>query len=457
MFVKAEKYHKGSKQCMGKPANGMTVSGQVTKSTRVRLRMLLLIFVSVVINYMDRSNISIVAPVLSKELDLDSIRMGLIFSAFGWTYMSFQIPGGWLVDKIRPRVLYPSMMGAWSVVTSLQALVQGFVGLFSMRLAMGILEAPSFPTNNKVVTTWFPERERARAISFYTSGQFVGLAFLTPILVFIQDAFGWRGMLFITGLIGLAWSVVWYFFYRDSKESSLANAEELDYIREGGGLADRVGGKQPSGGARLNFNWGQLKVILTTRNMWGVFIGHTCITTTLWFFLTWFPTYLVRYRHMGFIKMGLWASVPFIAAFVGVLCSGQISDAIVRRGADIGTARKIPVISGLLLSMSIVGANYVQDQSLIMLFMTLAFLGNGLSSIGWTFVSAMAPAGMIGLTGGIYNFIGNSSAIFVPIIIGYLVRNGNFEPAIVFISCCALVGVFSFLFLVTDVKRIDLA
>lgn len=437
---------------MDSTKNEMNVQAQETKPTRVRLGMLALVFICVVINYMDRSNISIVAPVLSKELDLNSVQMGLIFSAFGWTYMGFQIPGGWLVDKIKPRILYPLMLGIWSLVTSLQALIQGFGGLFGMRLAMGVLEAPSFPTNNKVVTTWFPEQERARAISFYTSGQFVGLAFLTPVLVFIQHAFGWRGMLFITGLVGLLWSFVWYHYYRDPADSTKANEAELAYIREGGGL-----GKEQRGGPKPKFSWSQLKVILSTRNMWGVFIGHTCITATLWFFLTWFPTYLVRYRHMDFIKMGLWASVPFIAAFIGVLCSGQISDAIVRRGADIGTARKIPVICGLMLSMSIIGANYVEDQSMIMLFMTLAFLGNGLSSIGWTFVSAMAPAGMIGLTGGIYNFIGNSSAIFVPIIIGFLVRGGNFEPAIIFVGCCALVGMLSYIFLVRNVKRIVLS
>src|SRR6185295_5161818 len=191
-----------------------------------------------------------------------------------------------------------------------------------------------------------------------------------------------------------------------------------------------------------------------TRSLWGVFIGHTCVTTTLWFFLTWFPTYLVEYRKMGFIKMGFWASVPFIAAFVGVLLSGVFSDFLVRRGASLGTARKTPVICGLLLSMSIVGANFVEGESSVMVFMTLAFFGNGLASIGWTFVSALSPANMIGSTGGIYNFIGNSSAIFVPIVIGVLVRGGSFEPALVFVGACALVGVLAYGFLVRDVQRI---
>jgi ACS family D-galactonate transporter-like MFS transporter len=157
---------------------------------------------------------------------------------------------------------------------------------------------------------------------------------------------------------------------------------------------------------------------------------------------------------MAFIKMGLWSAVPFIAAFFGVLLSGFFSDQLVRHGASIGTARKTPVICGLFLSMSIVGANYVEHESLIMLFMTLAFFGNGLSSIGWTFVSALAPANMIGITGGMYNFIGNSSAIFVPIIIGFLARGGSFESALVFVSACALVGLLSYLFLVRDLTRI---
>lgn len=440
---------------MSEPLTDSDRAVAAAKPTRVRLKMLLLIFVGVVINYMDRSNISLVAPVLGKELNLSSVQMGLVFSAFGWTYMACQLPGGFIVDRIKPRILYTLMLSIWSLVTAAQAFVSGFAGIFGLRLGMGALEAPSFPTNNKVVTTWFPEQERARAISFYTSGQFVGLAFLTPLLVYIQNEYGWRAMLFITGLVGVLYSGIWYYFYRDPKDSPEANAAELEYISQGGGLAKSIAGGQTAG-AKPKFSWQQLKIILTTRNLWGVFIGHTCITTTLWFFLTWFPTYLVKYRHMEYIKMGMWASVPFIAAFIGILCSGYFSDMLIKRGVSLGTARKTPVICGLLLSMSIIGANYVEEHSKIMLFMTIAFFGNGLSSIGWTFVSAMAPAGMIGFTGGMYNFIGNSSSIFVPIIIGYLVQGGDFSPALLFVGGCALTGALSYLFLVRDVKRIDL-
>jgi ACS family D-galactonate transporter-like MFS transporter len=419
------------------------------RPSRVRLGMLALVFVTVVINYMDRANLALVAPALAREFRLSSVQLGLIFSAFGWSYALGQLPGGWLVDRFAPRLLYAVLLGLWSVATCGLGLLRGFTGLFCLRLGIGALEAPAFPVNNQVVTMWFPERERARAVSVYTSGQFVGLAFITPLLVSIQSHLGWRGVFLFTGGIGIAWGAVWYLLYRDPRDSR-ADPGELAAIRAGGGLAD---------GARtaaVRLQPGNLQAILRSRNLWGVFLGHTCNAATLWFFLTWFPTYLVTYRHMNFIKLGFWAALPFIAAFVGTLVSGHGSDWLIHRGADIARARKTPMICGLFLSMSIVGANYVQSQGLIMLFLTLAFFGNGLASIGWTFISALAPAGLIGLTGGIYNFIGNSSAIFVPLVIGFLVRNGSFQAALIFMSGCALTGALSLLLLVRNIERIEL-
>jgi len=419
------------------------------RPTRVRIGVAFLIFAAVVVNYMDRSNLALVAPAMSQELGLSAVKMGLIFSAFGWAYAAAQLPGGWIVDRIAPRLLYPIMMGAWSLVTCAHVLARGFAGLFAVRLGVGAFEAPSYPTNNRIVTTWFPESERARATSFYISGQFVGVAFLTWASAHVEARLGWRGVFVLTGAVGLLFSGAWYLLYRDPPESTRVNRRELDQIRAGGGLPDRA---RP--GSSPKVTGAQLRAILTTRNLWGVIIGHTAINATLWFFLTWFPTYLVKYRHMGLVQMGNWSTVPFAAAFVGALLSGYFSDRIVRRGGDVATARKIPIICGLLLSASIVGANYVESPRLAMLFMTLAFFGNGLASIGWTFVSALAPEGLLGLTGGIYNFMGYLAAIAVPIIIGFIVQNGRFEPALVFISAWALLGVLSFLFLVRDVERI---
>jgi len=429
----------------------MTVTSRVIqteKATKKRFIVGLLLFLGVIINYMDRSNLALAAPVIGVDLNLDSVQMGLIFSAFGWSYAILQIPGGLIVDKVKPRILYAIMLGGWSIATCLQSLVNGFSAFFGLRVILGIFEAPSYPTNNRVVTSWFPEQERATSTAFYTSGQYVGIAFFTPLLVYIQNAFGWRGMIFITGAIGVIYSIVWYLMYRDPKDSK-ANEAELNYIREGGGIVD-MDGKQNVRKA----SWSQLKYVLKNRNIWGVFIAQFCLSSILWFFLTWFPTYLVQYRGMGFIKMGFLASLPFLAAYVGILFSGFISDYLIKRGHSIGFARKVPIVSGLILATSIIGANYVEDQTAVIAFMALAFFGNGLASITWVFVSALAPSHLLGLTGGIFNFMGNLSAIAVPIIIGFLAKGGSFEPALVFISSLALIGALSYIFIVGKVERI---
>ena len=411
-----------------------------------------LLFVSVVINYLDRANLSIAAPLLGKDLAIDSVKMGLVFSAFGWSYVCCQVPGGWLVDRVHPRTLYAILIALWSVATALLGFSRGLAMLFALRLAIGALEAPSFPINNRVVTTWFPERERATAIGFYTSGQFVGLAFLTPVLMYLQLHFGWRSVFISVGMMGIVWAAAWYVVYRGPLTYSGANPAEIELIRLGGGLVDLSEQSTPS--AKGGFNAGDLSQVLTQSKLWGLYIGQYALTSTLWFFLTWFPTYLVQYRGMNFQQAGFLASLPFLAAFCGVLSSGLVSDLLVRRGFSLGVARKAPIITGLLLSTSIVGANYVRTPTLIITFMALAFFGNGLASIAWSLVSAVAPKRLIGLTGGVFNFIGNMSAITVPVMIGFLVRGGDFSLALGYISGMALIGALSYILVVGRIERL---
>ncbi|PFH19597.1 MFS transporter [Burkholderia sp. JKS000303] len=422
--------------------------------SRKRLLILILLFVTVVINYLDRSNLSIAAPALFKELNIDPVRAGLVFSAFGWTYALMQIPGGWLVDKVSPRVLYAGALALWSAATLLLGFAGSFVGLIVLRLAVGALEAPAYPINNRVVTTWFPTRERASAIGGYTSGQFVGLAFLTPVLAWLQVHLGWHMVFVATGVAGIAWAAIWYAVYREPRAFPGVNAAEIALIRDGGGLVDledRIAARSE----RTPSTWRDLGVVLGRRKLWGIYLGQFALNSTLWFFLTWFPTYLVKYRGMDFIKSGFLASLPFLAAFVGVLCSGLLSDWLMRRGASQGFARKLPIISGLLISTCIIGANFVSSTGWVIAFMTIAFFGNGFASITWSLVSGLAPARLLGLTGGMFNLIGNLSAIATPIVIGLLVDGADFSRAITYIAAMALAGSLSYGLLVGKVERID--
>lgn len=424
-----------------------------TKATRIRFGILAFIFGNVIINYMDRSNISVAAAAISKDLELSPVQLGLVFSAFGWTYAALQIPGGLLVDRVKPRVLYAICLVSWSIVTLLQGIMQGFRMLLGLRLATGAFEAPSYPINNRIVTTWFPNQERASAIATYTSGQFIGLAFLTPVLATIEHFLSWRGLFIITGIIGIIWGILWYFFYRDPLEHSKVNQAELDYIDQGGGVLNTSGFSGEK--VKATFERRNLREVFIHRKLWGIYIGQFCSGATMWFFLTWFPTYLVKYRGLDFLKSGFLASVPFLAAFAGVLLSGFLSDSLIRKGVSVNMARKTPVITGLILSISIIGANYVDSTALAILFMTISFFGYGLAAISWIFVSALAPTHLIGLAGGVFNFIGNLSSVVVPLVIGFLVSGGNFAPALIFVGILACVGACSYIFLVGKVERIE--
>jgi ACS family D-galactonate transporter-like MFS transporter len=422
------------------------------KQSKIRFRILGLIFICVVINYMDRSNISIAATALSKDLQLSSVQLGILFSAFGWTYAALQIPGGILVDRFSSRILYAFCLISWSLMTALQGLARGFATVLGLRLAIGVFEAPSYPINNRVVTSWFPDNERATAIAVYTCGQFLGLALVTPLLTVVQTYVGWRGLFVITGIVGIIWGLVWYRFYRHPTDHPTVNEAELKLIEDGGGIIHR---SSASSQQKQKFEWKNLRKVLSYRKLWGIYIGQFAVNSTLWFFLTWFPTYLVKYRGMDFLKSGLLASAPFLAAFAGLLTSGLLSDYLLRKGVSVNIARKAPVIFGLLLASSIVGANYVDSTAWVIFFMALAFFGNGFATITWVFVSTLAPRHLIGLTGGVFNFIGNLASVVIPIVIGYLANDGNFEPALFFIGGVTVLGACSYIFIVGKIERIE--
>jgi ACS family D-galactonate transporter-like MFS transporter len=430
-------------------------AGAVTAvASRRRFVIMGLLFVTVVINYLDRSNLSIAAPSITTEFALTPVQLGVVFSAFGWTYTPMQIPGGWLVDRLHPRTLFPFTIFLWSVATLGLGLSSGLTMLIVLRMTVGLFEVPSFLINNRIATTWFGERERATCISIYTSAEFVGLAFLTPLLAWLKVTFGWPAVFFFTGVLGIVWSFVFWRSYRDPAAFPGVNEAEITLIRSSGGIPDLSSRIAERRGTGENSLWRDLSIVLGRRKLWGIYFGHFAWGTTSTFFLTWFPTYLVTYRHLDFIKAGFYASLPFIGAFLGVLCSGALSDWLYRRGFSLGFARKTPIIGGLALSTSIVGANFVDSPALIIMFLSLAFFANGLASIHWSLVSATAPERLIGLTSGVFNGVGGLAGITAPIVIGLLLRGGDFARPLTFIACIALLGACSYIFVVGKLERV---
>jgi ACS family glucarate transporter-like MFS transporter/ACS family D-galactonate transporter-like MFS transporter len=437
----------------------------VMKRTRVRYLILLLVFVITTFNYADRATLSVTGSAMRAEFGFDAIRMGYIFSAFSWAYVLSQMPAGWLLDRFGARRVYAASIFLWSLFTLLQSAI-GLLGsaatavtaLFVLRFAMGAAEAPAFPANAKVVASWFPTKERGTASAIFNSAQYFAAVIFTPLMAWLTHAFGWHQVYIVMGIAGLVLALTWLSVMKNPADHPRVNRQELEYIEEGGGL---VRGHRRAGGASTaasnSVGWPVVKQLLTNRMLLGVYLAQYCINVLTYFFLTWFPIYLVQARHMTILQAGFVASLPAICGFTGGVLGGVISDGLIRRGCSLTLARKAPIVGGMLLSSCIIGCNYVDTDWVVVALMSLAFFGKGIGALGWAVVADTSPKEAIGLSGSIFNMFGNVAGIVTPIVIGYLVaQSGSFNGALAFVGINALITVFSYLVIVKDIKRVEL-
>ena len=438
------------------------VAAAEAKRSRVRLLIVTMLFLVTTVNYADRATLSIAGPAISKELHLDPVALGYVFSAFGWSYVIAQVPGGWLLDRFGSRWVYAFSIVIWSLFTMMQGWV-GFFGagsavfmLFALRFLVGLAEAPSFPANARIVAAWFPGNERGTASAFFNSGQYFATVLFAPLMGWIAHEFGWRSVFFVMGALGIVMGLVWIKTIHGPKDHPGINEAEFDYIKDGGALVDMdAAGEKPT--AVSGPGWDHIRQLLGNRMMLGVYIGQYCINTLTYFFLTWFPVYLVKERGLSILQAGFVATLPALCGFIGGVLGGVISDAILRKTNSLTLARKIPIVGGMLLSMSIIACNYVDGQALVVGFMALAFFGKGIGALGWAVVSDTSPKEAGGVSGGLFNTFGNLSSITTPIVIGYiLAATGSFNGALVFVGLNALVAAVAYLFIVGKIERVQL-
>jgi ACS family D-galactonate transporter-like MFS transporter len=413
---------------------------------------LALVAVGTMINYLDRTVLGIAAPFLTKDLGQTATEMGLVFSAFSWSYALLQIPGGIFLDRFGTRATYFIAVVFWSLFTALMAAARSLNGLIVTRMGVGIFEAPCFPANSRVLATWFPQHERARANAIYSFGQYVGLGFLSVPLFWITQHFGWRGLFIVVGTLGVAFGLAWWTLYRNPADSASVSQAELTYIEAGGGGEYR--------GEPTRFKWRHIGMLLGKRQILGASIGQFGGNSTQVFFVTWFPTYLVTARGMTFIQAGYMTSLPYIGASIGVLIGGWISDTILKRTGSPNLARKLPIVSGMLLASTITAANYVpaDNNAAVILIMSIAFFGQGMTNLGWTVLSDVAPKKLIGLSAGIFNFSANLAGIVTPLVIGIAFQlSGSFVGPLVYVGVVALIGAFSYSVILGDIHRLEVA
>ena len=431
------------------------------RRTRVRYLIVFMIFFASTVNYAVRATLSITGSDISKELGLNAVAMGYIFSAFGWSYVLAQIPSGWLLDRFGSKRVYGYGLLFWSIFTFGQGFARdvGVVGalwlLLTLRLLLGVAEGPVFPANSRIVAAWFPTTERGTASAIFNSSQYFALVLFSPLMGWITHAFGWPYVFYVIGALGMLLTVAWWKVVHGPSEHPRINVAELQYIAEGGGLVNmddrKIDGKDTGP------NWRYVRQLLGNRMLLGVYIGQYCITALTYFFLTWFPVYLVEARHMSILKVGFVAAVPAVCGFLGGLLGGIASDFLLRKGCSLTFARKLPIVAGMLMSMAIVACNYLHMLVAIIAVMALAFFGKGFGALGWAVVSDTSPKQIAGLSGGVFNMFGNVAAITTPIVIGYILNaTGSFNWALVFVAANGLGALLSYLLVVGEIKRVEL-
>ena len=430
------------------------------RRTRVRYGILLLIFLLTTINYADRATFSIAGDAASKDLGLDPIQMGYIMSAFAWAYVIGQIPGGALLDRFGTKLIYTLAIAAWSFFT----LVQGFsgfltggaifAGLFAMRFMVGLAESPSFPGNARLVAAWFPGSERGTASAIFNSAQYFSLVVFAPFMGWLVHTYDWHSVFFVMGGLGLVAAFVFWKMVRSPVDHPGVNKAELDYIEAGGGLVrmeDRTVTKSAA------FSWANVKQVLGSRMLLGVFIGQYGINVLTYFFVTWFPIYLVKERGLNILEAGFAAAAPALCGFAGGVLGGVISDALLKKTGSLTIARKTPLLIGMLLSALIIACAYIDNSALIVVVMAVAFFGKGIASLGWAVVSDTSPREFVGVTGGIFNTFGNSAGIVTPIVIGYIVAaTGSFDGALWFVGLHCVLVIAAYFLITGKIERLTL-
>lgn len=422
---------------------------EMVTTGRTRFMALALITILLAISSADRAALSIAAPGMSEQIGLRSDQLGWLFSAFAWTYVAAQVPAGWVLDYFGVKWTIFFSVLVWSLAVSCMGAVgliaSPFIAVLLLRMCLGLFESPVGPAAARVISSWFPTGERGIAGTIFASAQYISLAVFIPFMGFLDYRFGWEAIFPVMGGLGILFSLVWAALYYPVGKHPRLTRRELEYIRQGGGLVEPL---------RSRPSLWNVTQLFRSRMLLGIFGAQYCITAITWFFITWFPSYLVTERGFTVLDASIAGALPALAGFSGGLISGYASDWLLRRTGSLTVARKIPITIGLALSAVMIGCNYTESNAIVLLLMTVAFFGKGCGALTWSIIADTAPEGSVGLTAGVFNAIGNIAGIITPLTIGLiLATTHSFNGAILFVGLHGLTAILFYWVMVGPIKR----
>jgi MFS family permease len=390
---------------------------------------LILLVISVSINYIDRGNLSIAAPLLRDELGISPTQLGFLLSSFFWTYSAFQIISGWLVDRFDANWVIAAGFLLWSAATAATGMIQSFGMLIVLRLLLGIGESVAYPCYSKILVGHFAEHQRGIANSLIDAGTKCGPALGTLAGGLLMARFGWRPFFVVLGLASLFWLPLWF-----------------KWMPRGQGVAARNSGETPS-----------IAAILGRGAAWATFAGHFCGNYFWYFLLTWLPFYLVRERHFSLNQMASLGSLAYLVTAAATTVTGWVSDRAIAAGAAPTSVRKACTGFGLGFATIIIGVPALPNSTASMIVLLLGCMSYGIfASSHWAITQTLAGPLAAGKWSGLQNFVANLAGVAAPFITGFVVSaTGRFYWAFAVSAGVALGGAIIYTFCLGTIEPLE--
>lgn len=391
-------------------------------------RVAILLALSAFLNYVDRGNLALAAPLIQQDLSLSVYQLGILFSSFFWTYALFQIVSGWLVDRVDVNWVLGFGVLLWSVATFATGLVHGFTLLLLMRLILGVGESVSYPSYSKIIARHFTELRRGRANSLISAGQACGPAFGTLLGGLLMARIGWRLFFITLGITSALWLIPWINSMPRSAETLPSKTVDTPRLLE----------------------------ILEHRSAWGTFAGLFAYNYLSYFLITWLPFYLVHERHFSIPTMSVVSGVAFLGTAISAAISGWASDRWIARGGSVTRVRKTFTGAGPLIASSIVLVAVIHDARMAMALLILVCVAMGVCSSNlWAVTQTLAGARVAGKWTGLQNFVGNFAGIVAPALTGWVVgRTGRFFWTFAITGAISVLGSAAWIFVVGPLQPV---
>ncbi|SFN32362.1 D-galactonate transporter [Izhakiella capsodis] len=418
----------------------------------LRWTIVLLLFLVYMINYLDRVALSLTVPMIEKDLLLNAEQFGMIFGSFFFGYALFNFIGGLATDRFGPTLVLGAAVGLWSLFCGLTAIATGFWSMLILRVLFGMAEGPICASANKAINGWFPKKQAATAMGFLSAGSPLGGAVAGPIIGWLALSFGWRLAFIIICSIGIVWMIIWFFIAADNPtKSRLVRKQERELI-------EKLKNEQHTPEDELTQSKHGLGYYLRQPVIMVTAFAFFCYNYILFFFLSWFPAYLVQAHHLDIKSMSMTTVIPWIVGFVGLALGGWISDKIFNITGKLLMSRKIVLVVSLIAAaicvalagsvQGVIPAVALMSVSIFFLYIT--------GAIYWAIIQDIVHKSRIGGVSGFIHLVGSISGIIGPIVTGFIVqRTGHFDSAFVLAGGVAALGALLVLFVIKSPKVAD--